>query len=104
MATEPTPGWTPRELMACAAARQLGDGEVVFVGIGLPNLACNLARRLHAPNLVLVGEAGTVKVLTRWKDRDGKPTMVEASHVVEKPAEPAGEAATATDEPPAEPT
>ena len=47
--------------------------------------------------LRLVGATDTVKVETRWKDRDGKPTMVEASHVVEKPeesAEPAGESAT----------
>lgn len=48
-------------------------------------------------NLRLVGESGTVKVQTRWKDRDGKPTMVEASQVVDKPAspleEPAGEEA-----------
>lgn len=43
----------------------------------------------YIANLLLVGEAGTVKVLTRWKDRDGKPTLVEASHVVEKPVEPA---------------
>ena len=41
--------YTANELMVCQAARQLRDGEVVFVGIGLPNLACNLARRLHAP-------------------------------------------------------
>jgi glutaconate CoA-transferase subunit B len=46
--------------MVCQAARQLSDGEVVFVGIGLPNLACNLARRLHAPNLVLIYESGAV--------------------------------------------
>ena len=52
--------FTPNELMVAAAARQLRDGEVVFVGIGLPNLACNLARRLHAPNLVLVYESGAV--------------------------------------------
>src|SRR5881396_2018776 len=31
-------------MMAAVAARELRDGEVVFVGIGLPNLACNLAR------------------------------------------------------------
>ncbi|MGH7187536.1 MAG: CoA-transferase subunit beta, partial [Pseudomonadota bacterium] len=30
------------------------------VGIGLPNIACNLARRLHAPNLVLIYESGAV--------------------------------------------
>ncbi len=52
--------FSPKELMVCQAARQLRDGEVVFVGIGLPNLACNLARRLHAPQLVLIYESGAV--------------------------------------------
>src|SRR5437773_2173761 len=47
-------------MMAVVAARELADGEVVFVGIGLPNLACNLARRTHAPNLVLIYESGAV--------------------------------------------
>ncbi len=47
-----------QELMAITAARVLGDGEVVFVGVGLPNLACNLARRLQAPRLEMVYEAG----------------------------------------------
>ena len=41
--------YTPAEMMAAVAARELRDGEVVFVGIGLPNLACNLARATHAP-------------------------------------------------------
>lgn len=59
MATD-GPHFTPQELMVCQAARQLRDGEVVFVGIGLPNLACNLARRLHAPKLVLIYESGAV--------------------------------------------
>ena len=52
--------FTANELMVCQAARQLRDGEVVFVGIGLPNAACNLARRLHAPDLVLIYESGAV--------------------------------------------
>ena len=52
--------FSPTELMVCEAARQLRDGDVVFVGIGLPNLACNLARRLHAPQLVLIYESGAV--------------------------------------------
>lgn len=52
--------YTANELMVCQAARQLRDGEVVFVGIGLPNLACNLARRRQAPNLVLIYESGAV--------------------------------------------
>src|SRR2546428_11560998 len=47
-------------MMATVAARELADGEVVFVGIGLPNLACNLARVTHAPNLVLIYESGEV--------------------------------------------
>ena len=40
--------------------------------------------------LRLVGESDEVQVQTRWKDRDGKPTVVEASHLsrVERPAEP----------------
>jgi len=40
--------------------------------------------------LRLVGENDEVQVQTRWKDRDGKPTVVEASHLsrVERPAEP----------------
>jgi glutaconate CoA-transferase subunit B len=44
--------------MAVAAARSIQDGEVVFVGIGLPNLAVNLAQRTHAPNIQMVYEAG----------------------------------------------
>lgn len=46
--------------MVCAAARELRDGEVVFVGIGLPSLACNLALRTHAPGLQLIYESGTL--------------------------------------------
>lgn len=52
--------YSTNELMVCAASRRLNDGEVVFVGIGLPNLACNLARKMHAPNLVLIYESGAV--------------------------------------------
>jgi len=52
--------FTPEEIMVTRAARELMDGEVVFVGIGLPNLACNLARRLQAPGLTLIYESGAV--------------------------------------------
>ena len=52
--------YSPAEMMTAVAARELRDGEVVFVGIGLPNLACNLARATHAPNLVLIYESGAV--------------------------------------------
>jgi glutaconate CoA-transferase, subunit B len=53
-------GWTADEMMTVAAARHLVDGEVCFVGIGVPSTAANLARRTHAPNLVLVYESGTI--------------------------------------------
>lgn len=48
------------ELMAIEAARWLRDGDVCFVGIGLPSTAANLARLTHAPNLVLIYESGTI--------------------------------------------
>jgi glutaconate CoA-transferase, subunit B len=53
-------GWSADEMMAVAAARELRDAEVCFVGIGLPSTAANLARRTHAPGLVLVYESGTI--------------------------------------------
>jgi glutaconate CoA-transferase subunit B len=46
--------------MICAAAAELRDRDVVFVGIGLPSLACNLAWRTHAPNLELIYESGAI--------------------------------------------
>lgn len=51
---------TDDEMMTVAAARELRDGAVCFVGIGLPSLAANLARRLHAPRCVLVYESGAI--------------------------------------------
>jgi glutaconate CoA-transferase subunit B len=53
-------GYTPDEMMAVEASRRLADGMVCFVGIGLPSLAANLARRTHAPGCVLVYESGTI--------------------------------------------
>ena len=46
--------------MTVNAARLLRDGDVVFVGVGLPNLACNLARKTHAPKLTMIYEAGVI--------------------------------------------
>ena len=48
------------EIMTVVAARELKDRVVCFVGIGLPSTAANLARRMHAPNAVLVYESGTI--------------------------------------------
>jgi len=52
--------WTRSELMTVAAARALANGKVCFVGIGLPSAAANLARRTHAPDLVLIYESGCI--------------------------------------------
>ncbi len=46
--------------MTVAAARALPDRATVFVGIGLPSTAANLARLTHAPGIVLVYESGTI--------------------------------------------
>ena len=75
--------YTPAEMMTAAAARELHDGEVVFVGIGLPNLACNLARATHAPNLVLIYESGAVgAVPERLPVSIGDPALVTGSLMV----------------------
>ena len=55
-----TATYTQDEVMAVAAARRLRNGDVVFVGIGLPSKACNLARATHAPDCVLIYESGTI--------------------------------------------
>jgi glutaconate CoA-transferase, subunit B len=52
--------YTPDEMMSVAAARMLEDDMSCFVGIGLPSTAANLARRTHAPGLVLIYEAGAI--------------------------------------------
>src|SRR5688500_12445960 len=81
MGTEPS--YWPAEMMAAAAARELADGEVVFVGIGLPNLACNLARATHAPNLVLISESGAVGAAPlRLPVSIGDPALVTDSLMV----------------------
>jgi glutaconate CoA-transferase, subunit B len=48
------------EIMTIAAARRLKNGNVCFVGIGLPSAAANLARITHAPEVVLIYESGTI--------------------------------------------
>lgn len=69
--------------MAAVAARELRDGEVVFVGIGLPNLACNLARATHAPRLVLIYESGAVGAEPeRLPVSIGDPSLVTGSLMV----------------------
>jgi glutaconate CoA-transferase subunit B len=72
--------YSPAELMIINAARLLRDGDVVFVGVGQPNLACNLAKRTHAPNLVMIYEAGVVGAEpARLPLSIGDPTLVSGA-------------------------
>src|SRR5207253_7475653 len=75
--------YSAADMMTVIAARALRDGEVVFVGIGLPNLACNLALRTHAPSLVLIYESGAVgAVPERLPVSIGDPALVTGSLMV----------------------
>jgi glutaconate CoA-transferase subunit B len=56
----PQPEWTADEMMTIAASRTLRNDTSCFVGIGLPSTAANLARRTHAPRLVLIYESGPI--------------------------------------------
>jgi glutaconate CoA-transferase subunit B len=68
------------EIMIVNAARFLKDGDVVFVGVGQPNLACNLAKRTHAPNLVMIYEAGVIGAEpARLPLSIGDPTLVSGA-------------------------
>jgi glutaconate CoA-transferase subunit B len=55
-----TTEYTPSELMAVAGARELNDGEVVAVGLGLPVVATFLAKQTHAPKLTMLFELGVI--------------------------------------------
>jgi len=52
--------FTTLELMAVCGARAIKNGEVVFIGTGLPMIAAMLAKRTHAPNAKIVYEAGFI--------------------------------------------
>jgi glutaconate CoA-transferase subunit B len=49
-----------RELMAVAGARELVDGEVVVVGLGLPQVSTQLAKMTHAPRITHLMEIGVI--------------------------------------------
>lgn len=48
------------ELMAVCGSRQIKNGEVVFIGTGLPLIAAMLAKKTHAPRAKIVYEAGFI--------------------------------------------
>jgi glutaconate CoA-transferase subunit B len=83
----PRPGdgdaFTRSEMMIVAAARELAGRRVCFVGVGLPNIAVNLAKRTVAPGLELVYEAGVFGAEpARLPLSIGDPTIVTGSTAV----------------------
>jgi len=54
-------GYTFSELMVAAAAREIRDAELVFVGMRLPMLAFLVARRTHAPRAIGLFENGIIR-------------------------------------------
>src|SRR5918911_713558 len=72
--------YTPSEMMIVAAARALAGVRTVFVGVGLPNIACNLARQTVAPQLELIYEAGVYGARpSRLPLSIGDPTLVSGA-------------------------
>jgi glutaconate CoA-transferase subunit B len=71
------------EMMIVAAARELAGQHVCFVGVGLPNIAVNLAKRTVAPDLELVYEAGVFGARpARLPLSIGDPTIVTGATAV----------------------
>ena len=62
--------YTSDEMMTIAAARKIRNGTPLFVGIGLPSAAANLAKQTHAPDTILIYESGTI---------GAKPTVLPLS-------------------------
>ena len=77
------PTFTKAEMMIVAAARELAPQRVCFVGVGLPNIAVNLAKRTVAPDLELVYEAGVFGARpARLPLSIGDPTIVTGATAV----------------------
>jgi len=52
--------FTPQEMMAVAASREIKNGEKVIVGTGLPLLGAFLAQKTHAPDMIAIYESGAI--------------------------------------------
>jgi glutaconate CoA-transferase subunit B len=72
--------YTDSEMMIAVAARMLKGARTVFVGVGLPNIACNLARFTVAPDLELIYESGVYGARPeRLPLSIGDPTLVSGA-------------------------
>ena len=71
---------SPTEQMIVSAARSLAGVRTVFVGVGMPNIACNLARQTVSPELELIYESGVYGARPRRLPLSiGDPTLVTGS-------------------------
>ncbi|MCF8106378.1 MAG: hypothetical protein K9K64_12925 [Desulfohalobiaceae bacterium] len=74
--------YTPSEFMITRAARALAGERIVFVGVGLPNIACNLAQRTVSPELEMVYESGVFGAHPeRLPLSIGDPTLISGSNM-----------------------
>ncbi len=81
--TAAAPAFSKSEMMIVAAARELAGQRVCFVGVGLPNIAVNLAKRTVASDLELVYEAGVFGARpARLPLSIGDPTIVTGATAV----------------------
>ena len=72
--------YTDSEMMVAVAARVLKGARTVFVGVGLPNIACNLARYTVAPDLELIYESGVYGARPeRLPLSIGDPTLISGA-------------------------
>ena len=72
--------YTASEMMIAVAARMLKGARTVFVGVGLPNIACNLARYTVAPDMELIYESGVYGARPeRLPLSIGDPTLVSGA-------------------------
>jgi len=63
------------ELMVCAAAHMLEDNKTALIGTGAPLAAAMLAQKTHAPNLIIMFEAGSMAPIM-----EKLPISVAGSH------------------------
>ncbi len=83
MSETPDVEYSKSEIMIAASARQLTGVRNCFVGVGLPNIVCNLAQRTVAPELQLVYESGVFGARPeRLPLSIGDPTLVSGSTAV----------------------
>jgi len=75
--------YTASEMMIAIAARHLAGAQTAFVGVGIPNIACNLAIRTGNPGLALIYESGVYGAQpARLPLSIGDPTLVSGAAAV----------------------